>query len=127
MLVTTLVVSFLVCCRLEVRCGSAGVVSGQQAKAHIVTYVYVYIYIYMCVCLCVCIYIYIYFTKCAVSLYFQVVLVRKDHHASEVYKSYQHILLRLRFVHSESSVTYSHTRSSEIVSVILWLSVKRSR
>ena len=28
MLVTTLVVSFLVCCRLEVRCGYAGVVSG---------------------------------------------------------------------------------------------------
>ena len=33
MLITKLVVSFLVCCRLEVRCGSAGVVSGQQAKA----------------------------------------------------------------------------------------------
>jgi len=26
MLITTLVVSFLVCCRLEVKCGSAGVV-----------------------------------------------------------------------------------------------------
>ena len=33
MLITTLVVSFLVCCRLEVRCGYAGVVSGLQAKA----------------------------------------------------------------------------------------------
>jgi len=28
MLITTLVVSFLVCCRLEVSCGYAGVVSG---------------------------------------------------------------------------------------------------
>jgi len=33
MLITTLVVSFLVCCRLEVRCGKAVVVSGLQAKA----------------------------------------------------------------------------------------------
>jgi len=33
MLFTTLVVSFLVCCRLEVRCGFAGVVSGLQAQA----------------------------------------------------------------------------------------------
>ena len=33
MLITTLVVSFLVCCRLEVRCGYAGVVSGLQASA----------------------------------------------------------------------------------------------
>ena len=33
MLITTLVVSFLVCCRLEVSCGEAGVVSGLQAKA----------------------------------------------------------------------------------------------
>jgi len=33
MLITTLVVSFLVCCRLEVRCGLAGVVSNlQQTK-----------------------------------------------------------------------------------------------
>ena len=32
MLITTLVVSFLVCCRLEVRCGSAGVVSGLQSE-----------------------------------------------------------------------------------------------
>ena len=32
MLITTLVVSFLVCCMLEVRCGQAGVVSGLQAK-----------------------------------------------------------------------------------------------
>jgi len=31
-LITTLVVSFLVCCRLEVRCGQAGVVSGLQAE-----------------------------------------------------------------------------------------------
>jgi len=30
MLITTLVVSFLVCCRLEVKCGYAGVVSGLQ-------------------------------------------------------------------------------------------------
>ena len=35
MLVTTLVVSFLVCCRLEVRCGEVGVVSGLQAKARL--------------------------------------------------------------------------------------------
>ena len=33
MLITTLVVSFLVCCRLEIRCGYVGVVSGLQAKA----------------------------------------------------------------------------------------------
>ena len=33
MLIATLVLSFLVCCRLEVRCGLAGVVSGLQAKA----------------------------------------------------------------------------------------------
>jgi len=32
MLITTLVVSFLVCCMLEVRCGLAGVVSGLQAQ-----------------------------------------------------------------------------------------------
>jgi len=32
MLITTLVVSFLVCYRLEVRCGLAGVVSGLQAE-----------------------------------------------------------------------------------------------
>ena len=31
-LINTLVVSFLVCCRLEVRCGEAGVVSGLQAN-----------------------------------------------------------------------------------------------
>ena len=31
-LVTMLVVSFLVCCRLEVRCGYVGVVSGLQAN-----------------------------------------------------------------------------------------------
>jgi len=31
MLITTLVVSFLVCCRLEVRCGYTRVVSGLQA------------------------------------------------------------------------------------------------
>ena len=31
MLITTLVVSFLVCCMLEVRCGQAGVVSGLQS------------------------------------------------------------------------------------------------
>jgi len=30
MFITTLVVSFLVCCMLEVRCGYAGVVSGLQ-------------------------------------------------------------------------------------------------
>jgi len=35
MLITTLLVSFLVCCRLEVRCGLAGVVSGLQAKARL--------------------------------------------------------------------------------------------
>ena len=33
MLITTLVVSFFVCCRLEVRCGYAGVESGLQAQA----------------------------------------------------------------------------------------------
>ena len=33
MLITTSVVLFSVCCRLEVRCGYAGVVSGLQAKA----------------------------------------------------------------------------------------------
>ena len=33
MLITTLVVSFLVCCRLEVGCGKAGIVSGLQAKS----------------------------------------------------------------------------------------------
>ena len=33
MLITTLAVSLLVCFRLEVRCGLAGVVSGLQAKA----------------------------------------------------------------------------------------------
>ena len=33
---TTFVVSFLVCCRLEVRCGWAGVVSGLQAQAQVV-------------------------------------------------------------------------------------------
>jgi len=33
MLITTLVVSFLVCCMLEVRCGWAGVASGLQAIA----------------------------------------------------------------------------------------------
>ena len=33
LLITTLVVSFLVCCMLEVVCGSAGVVSRLQAKA----------------------------------------------------------------------------------------------
>jgi len=32
MLITTLVVSFLVCCRLEVRCGWPGVVSGLQPR-----------------------------------------------------------------------------------------------
>jgi len=31
MLIATLVVSFLVCCMLEVRCGQAGVVSRLQA------------------------------------------------------------------------------------------------
>jgi len=36
MLITTLVVLFLVCCRLEVRCGYAGVVSGLQAKAQLI-------------------------------------------------------------------------------------------
>jgi len=35
MLFTTLVVSILVCCRWEVRCGLAGVVSGLQAKARL--------------------------------------------------------------------------------------------
>ena len=35
MLITTLVVSFLVCCRLEVRCGYVRVVSGRQAKARV--------------------------------------------------------------------------------------------
>jgi len=33
MLITRLVVSFLVCCMLEVRCGWAGVVTGLQAQA----------------------------------------------------------------------------------------------
>jgi hypothetical protein len=33
MLITTVFVSFLVFCRLEVRCGWAGVVSGLQAEA----------------------------------------------------------------------------------------------
>ena len=33
MLITTLAVSFLGCCRLEVRCGWVGVVSGLQAIA----------------------------------------------------------------------------------------------
>ena len=33
MLITTLVVSFLVFCMLDVRCGWAGVVSGLQARA----------------------------------------------------------------------------------------------
>ena len=33
MLITTLVVSFLVCCRSEFRCGWAGVASWLQAKA----------------------------------------------------------------------------------------------
>jgi len=33
MLITTLVISFLVCCMLEVRCGYARVVSDLQAKA----------------------------------------------------------------------------------------------
>ena len=33
MLITTLVVSFLLCCTLEVRCGLAGVVSGLQNQA----------------------------------------------------------------------------------------------
>jgi len=33
MLIATFVVSFLVCCMLEVSCGYAGVVSGLQAKA----------------------------------------------------------------------------------------------
>jgi len=36
MLITTLFVSFLVCCMLEVRCGLARVVSGLQAKARLV-------------------------------------------------------------------------------------------
>jgi len=35
MLIITLVVSFLVCCRLEVRSGEAGVVSGLQAKVRV--------------------------------------------------------------------------------------------
>ena len=35
MLITTLVVSFLVCCMLEFRCGLAGEVSGLQAKARL--------------------------------------------------------------------------------------------
>ena len=35
MLITTLVVLFLVCRRLEVRCSYAGVVSGLQAKAQL--------------------------------------------------------------------------------------------
>ena len=35
MLITTFVVSFLVCCMLEVRCGCAGVVSGLQAQAQL--------------------------------------------------------------------------------------------
>jgi len=33
MLISTSLVSFLVCCRLQVRCGDAGVVSGVQVKA----------------------------------------------------------------------------------------------
>jgi len=36
MLFTTLVLSFLVCCRLEVRCSLAGVMSGLQAQAQLV-------------------------------------------------------------------------------------------
>ena len=36
MLITTLVVSFLVCCMLVVRCGRAGVVSELQAKVTLV-------------------------------------------------------------------------------------------
>jgi len=39
MLITTLVVSFLVCCRLEVRCGYAGVVSGLQLSDNEVAFV----------------------------------------------------------------------------------------
>ena len=35
MLITTLVISFLVCCRLGVRCGYFGVLSGLQAKARL--------------------------------------------------------------------------------------------
>ena len=42
MLITTLVVSFLVCCMLEVRCGLARVVSGLQAKARLSSYMSVY-------------------------------------------------------------------------------------
>jgi len=37
MLITTLVVSFLVCCMLVVRYGWAGVMSGLQAKAQLIT------------------------------------------------------------------------------------------
>ena len=58
MLITTLVLSFLVCCMLQVRCGQAGVVSGLQAKEQLVlqpacivqenTYIYIYIYIHIC-------------------------------------------------------------------------------
>jgi len=33
MLITALIVSFLVCCMLEFRCGLAGVMSGLQVKA----------------------------------------------------------------------------------------------
>jgi hypothetical protein len=68
----------------------------------------------MCVCVrararaCVCLF---YLTKYDVSLYFQAKLVRKAHHASKVCKSNQHILLRMRFVHSEIAVSYSHIRS----------------
>ena len=40
MLLTTLVVSFLVCCVLEVRCSYAGVVSGLQAKAQLSCTIY---------------------------------------------------------------------------------------
>jgi len=34
MLITTLVVSFLACCRLDVRCGKSGVVPGLQHGHH---------------------------------------------------------------------------------------------
>jgi len=47
MLITTLVVSFLACYMLEVRCGWAGVVSGLQAKARTL-YIYIYTHTYIC-------------------------------------------------------------------------------
>ena len=45
LLITTLVISFLVCCMLEVRCGLARVVSALQAKARRQSYIVIIIII----------------------------------------------------------------------------------